>query len=163
MRNSCFENYLNKEVIVFEKDFGNNFLKEKLFENNFCYQKIKNINLKFLEINYSSITVSLDNHNKISSIRLYLDDIISKNFYSSFINKYGLPSSILKEDNRSFLSEGMSEDKDFKQYLRKSVMKLKESIFEEDPLYLTWNNNKYKIEIFINREDKKARVIFSAQ
>jgi hypothetical protein len=158
-----FENFLGKDIVTFEKTIGNRFIKKRLIENHsFRYTMHQGIERNFYGFPYNSFYVSLDNELHIKHIALFFNKIIDDDFYNLFKKDYGLPSHILKVKSKKIISEGMSDDNDFKQYLTQSELEVYEATFEENPLYIIWKEDTFEIKFLMKREEGRSNVTFSA-
>ena len=101
---------------------------------------------KFHKITYRSISIELDDFQKIKSITVHFTKYVNNDFYSSFISKYKKPSKILVVDSRKLISE----DKTGYQHLSQSELKMREGTLDEKPLFIFWYNEEYQIKI-LNR------------
>jgi len=154
-----FENLLGKHISISKfftgSDFKTNNYGKKFYINS------EQIDDSFLGVPYNFITIIPDENDTIQSITIHFPKLINRQFYDSFIEKYGEPNNIQVIENRKVMSKGTYGDSDFKQHLTKSTFDLREGSFEENPLFIIWKKDSFQINFFFRYEQNKSELTFS--
>ena len=167
-----FEDLLGKHISVAEEITGNDFEEINVNTDNFekkQYSIKSNLDdspfdiRNFYGISFKFLFVQTDKNDTVQSVTVYFHRLINREFYDAFNEAYGKPSSILVIEKRTVISEYNGEDEmhGFKQYLRKSELELEEGTFEEKPLYIIWQKEKYQIKALLRHEQNMSEITFS--
>ena len=154
-----FENLLGKHISVTEKAIGNDF-DNKLFGDEFYYIEDEFIKKDFYGMSYNCVSITTNEKDIVQSISVHFRKVIPREFYDSFIKKYGEPNNIQIIENRQVISEGMNKDPNFKAYLKKSTFDLREGTFEEKPLYIIWKKEQFQIKAFLRHKQNISEITF---
>lgn len=105
-------------------------------------------NFEYLNKQYSDLYISTDKKGIIQDFSFGIIGIMDRQFYNKMVAEYGEPDEITKKDNivtgRPSTSRGITSVE--------STYTLKECTFEEDPLYIIWNKEEYKIKVLLKQE-----------
>lgn len=166
MNSIQFENLLGKHISVAEAVTGYNF-KDCNFNIENSDNKHYRIDSNSIEIRefygmlYKILFIQTDKNDTVQSITVHFHKLIDRQFYESFNEVYGEPSSILVVEKRIVISEGYAEDDtNFNQYLRKSDLELREGSFDEGPLYIIWKREGYQAKALL-RQQNMSDITFS--
>jgi len=161
MDNTEFENLLGEHISVAEEFLGDDF-ENTLLSKGFYYIPDEFIKKDFYGMQYNCITLQTNEEDIVQSVTIHLRKVINRQFFDSFIKRYGEPNYILVIENRQIISESVDYgDDDFKQNLRKSTFELREGSFEEDPLYIIWKKGHYSVKAFLRHNQNISEVTFS--
>lgn len=167
-----FEDLLGKHISVAEKITGHDFEETSVNLDNFetkHYSIKSNLDDSLFEIRnlcgmpYKFLFIQTDKNDTVQSITIYFHRLINRAFYDAFNEVYAKPSSILVIEKRTVLSENNGEDQTygFKQYLRKSELELREGTFDENPLYIIWEKEKFMIRALLMHNQETSEITFS--
>lgn len=161
-----FESLLGKHFSyvkdVTRRDFKKNEFEKDGFIINF-YSNKNSIEKDFYGMTYNYMTFQTTDKDTIQSVSIHFNKVLNRQFYDSFILKYGEPKSILVIDDREVESETILKDKNGKitQRLRKSKIELKEGSFEDEPLFIIWEKEAFNIKAFIRQKQNISEITFS--
>jgi len=111
----------------------------------------------FFDKPYNHVFINTNDQDIIRDITIYIDGIIDRPFYDTFINHYGEPNSIQIIDEIKPISKGVG---DFNEDLEKRFISTKEGAFEDKPLYMLWNKKHYQIKILLKHRTSKTEITF---
>lgn len=155
-----FEELLGKHISNVEKTIGSDFEK-----NNFekikisFYSNSQYFNIDFYGIFCNHLTIQTNEKDIVQSISIHFREVITREFYDSFIQQYGEPNNIQVIENRRTVSESFGEG--FYQHLRKSTFDLREGTFDENPLYIIWEKEHFQIKAFLRHKMNISEITFS--
>lgn len=158
-----FEKLLGKHISVFEKVIGNDF-ENKLHGKYLYYIPNKDIKKYFLEVSYYAISIVVDKSDVLESISLRFYKIIDKQFYSSLVDKYRAPNSILvPSGSYTITSESIIKDDSdsIVASTRKREVDLREGTFNEKPFVMIWKKENFYIQAFLRYEQNISEITFS--
>jgi len=155
-----FENSLRKPISDFREVIGNDF-EDKYFGKDFYYIPDESIKKNYYGTQYSSISVLVDEDDKLRSITIHFREVISRKSYDLFVEDYGLPINILIVENRQIISEGTYTSDNFTQHLVERSFELREGEFEENPLYIIWKKEHFQIKAFLRHKQNISEITFS--
>lgn len=160
MKYKEFDQLLGKHISVANEfcncTFENNNLEGEIYVSQY-------FNREYHGISFSFITIVINEKDIIQSVTIHFQEIINRQFYDSFIQDYGTPDNILIIDNKQIISETISKDEKeaITQNLKKSNLELREGTFEENPLYIIWKKEGYKISAFL-RQQNMSEITFTS-
>tara|TARA_B100000929_G_C15504885_1_gene418544 strand:+ start:808 stop:1311 length:504 start_codon:yes stop_codon:yes gene_type:complete len=161
MDNIDFEMLLDKHISVFEQTIGGDY-ENLLFQKNFYYAQDLS-KAKFIHgVQYSTVSVSLDEDERIKSITTQFREIIDSNFIKKIISKYGDPKNVLIIKNKQSESETLLKNENgiITQRLIKSNYDLVEGNLNEKPVYIIWNNKNIELKLFFRYEQNISELTF---
>ncbi|WP_452600771.1 hypothetical protein [Pontimicrobium sp. MEBiC06410] len=163
-----FEKLLGESISVFEKTIGNDFKKNPAMDFNsieveFYSLKDWNITKDLYGMPYRSLQVKKDKNNKIETIYISFNSIISRDFFDLFNAQYGKPNSIQIIAKRTLEQESINknENGEIRSNSKKYSLDLKEGSFDEKPLYITWKKDDYEIKALLIHKEGRSKIIFS--
>ena len=156
-----FEKLLGQHISVTEETIGSDF-ENTLFGENSYFIKDEYIIKDFYRMPYNFISVVKTENDTLHSITIHFRKIISRQFFDSFIEKYGEPDNIQIIENRQLESETIIKDDNgkVKQRLTKNTFDLREGTFEERPLFIWWKKENYHIRAFLRRKQNISEIRF---
>lgn len=157
-KNESFESFLSNHISIVYNVFGNNF--QKMNFGNDIHYTFSFLTKNYYEQSYKQLTIITDKKEIIKEIIIRFYPIIDLLFYNHLIINYGKPSSIKIFDSFESNNKSETEDKSFKQNLKMRIIKTKEGSFEENPLSIVWNKEKYQIHLLFRREYNVSDLIF---
>ncbi|MEB3344985.1 hypothetical protein U6A24_05915 [Aquimarina gracilis] len=156
-----FEELLGTHISTFETTIGNEF-ENKLFGETFYYTVDEFVKKDFFNIKYNIMTISKNEDNMVRSISIHFREIINKQFYDLFVEKYGEPDHTYVMSNMKVVSEGLYKSDDgFSSNLRKREGDLVEGTFDDKPLAIIWEKDGYYIQAFLRHEQNISEIMFS--
>lgn len=159
MQNIDFKELLGKHISTVEKVISNDF-ENKLFGKEFYYIKDENITKNLYGISFNSLTILTDENEIIESITIHLPKVIDKEFYNQFIKIYGYPNEIKVIQRREEISNDFIEDEIFSQEVKKSNIELRDGSFEDNPLFIIWEKEKFVIKVLSRHEQGVSEITF---
>lgn len=161
MDNIEFEKLLGESILVFEKAIGDDFKKNPIRDS----YSVKDWNMikTFHGMSYNLLSVDKDEKDKIKSIYINFNSIISRDFFDSLNWQYGKPNSILIMANRTLEGEHIEKDENGKNKVsaRKYSLDLKEGSFEDKPLYIIWKKYDYEIKALLIHKQGRSKIMFN--
>ena len=157
-----FETFIGKDIAI-----ANNVLLDEGFES----KNLLGINFytsdsyrDFYNMPYNMISIMTDDDDDddddiIKSITIHFHQVIDSNFYNSFIVNYGKPKTIQVVDNPEFIGEWVKGE--YNSRARKSILNMREGTFEENPLFMLWNDLDFiGIKAFLRHEQNISEITF---
>lgn len=156
-----FEKLLGKHVSVFEETIGDDF-ENKLFGNSFYYISDEFNKKYYSDMQYHNLTISTNQNHIVESISIHFPKVIDRQFYDSFIEKYGEPNKTQVIDKRHVINEGSYTTGELKiQKLSKSELEMREGTFDEKPLFIIWEKEHFYIQAFLRHKQNISEITFS--
>ena len=155
MRKENFTHFLGKYVntiefgdqIVPNRVQGDNKIGYFFFEESFIYFNNSINHLYFL----------VDDQDIIIEIYVYLNALVDKKFYQAFTQLYGQTSELLVNDgiicDRKPVRIGNST-------IKKTAFKVRHGRFEENPVFIKWNEANYEVKIVMKYDKNVSEILF---
>lgn len=161
MDNIEFEKLLGKDLSVFEETLGSDFKKyitEGIYQLK-DYNEIK----EFYGMSYKMLSVKKNENNKIKTIVIVFDEIITREIFDLINAQYGKPNTIQVIANRTLESETISKDEngEIRSNSKKYSLDLKDGNFEDNPFLIVWEKKEYQIQALLNQKQGRSSIKFS--
>lgn len=156
-----FENILGKPISDFREVIGNDFENKHFSGIDFFHISDGCLKKDYYGMPYSSVSVLVDENDRLRSITIHFRGVISRKSYDLFVENYGLPNNILIVENRQIISEGTYTSDNFTQHLVERSFELREGEFEENPLYIIWKKGHFQIKAFLRHKQNISEITFS--
>ncbi|WP_452603055.1 hypothetical protein [Pontimicrobium sp. MEBiC06410] len=155
-----FEKLLGQHTLVVEKAIGSDF-DNTLYGEDSYFIKDEHVIKDFYGMSYNFISVVKTENDTLHSITIHFRDVINRQFFDTFNEKYGEPDNIQIIENRKVISRSTGKEKDiFHQKLTKSTFDLREGTFEEKPLFIIWKKENYHIRAFLRHKQNISEIRF---
>lgn len=158
-----FEELLEKHLSVVEKIVGSNFRKSNFEQVKVRLYSSQYLNMDFYGMFSHLLSVETDENDNVESITIHFRKVINRQFYNSFVEKYGEPNHIYVMSNIKVISETSPHESGdpFHQNLTKREGDLIEGTFDEKPLFMIWKKENFYIQAFLRHKQNISEITFS--
>jgi hypothetical protein len=155
MRIENFTHFLGKNVktiefgdqIVPNRVQGDNKIGYFFFEEPFIYFNNSINHLYFL----------VDDQDIIIEIYIYLNVLIDKKFYQTFIKLYGQATELLVNDGIIYDRKPVRIRNST---IKKTAYEVRNGKFEENPVFIKWNKAGYEVKIVMKYDKNVSEILF---
>ncbi len=158
-----FEKLLRKHISIVEEIIGDDF-ENTLSRKSFYFISDEFVKKKFLNMSYNCLDINTNKNDIVASISIHFSEVIDRQFYNTFVEKYGTPDQIYVRSNVKVISEEVyTSDDDFSSNLKKREGDLIEGTFDEKPLFMIWEKDDFYIQAFLRHEQNICEILFSLE
>ncbi|TSE04380.1 hypothetical protein FOF46_26505 [Aquimarina algiphila] len=160
-----FEELLEEHLSEVKKAVSTNFKESNIEKIKAQLYFSQNFNMNFYGMLSHVLSLETDESDIVKSITIHFDKVINRQFYDSFIEKYGEPDHIHVISNRKIISEGSIKDDigNVIQHARKSEGDLIEGTFDEKPLFMIWKKENFYIQAFLRHKQNISEIMFNTE
>lgn len=150
-----FESFLGKSIIKFKDEYS--FLGG--FRLNEDLHTIIMEDFVFFGKNFNNLHLYVNEKKNIQSVIFGFPTIMDTSFYEAMVNKYGKPSEMTKMDQITHYSKSNKSRNGITS--QEINYTLKDCSFEENPLFIIWNKNGFRMKVTLKQKQQLTEVTFS--
>lgn len=114
---------------------------------------------EFQGVPLDGMIIQTDSSDQITTIMFSFEERLDRDLYDKMVETYGDPDRMFKME---VLDAGQpTAQQDFISTTNRGVAK--RCSFEENPLYIAWDKNTFKIEVELDRDANRTRIVIGDQ
>lgn len=111
----------------------------------------------FCDIKFNTLHLYVNDNKIIQSVIFVIPKIIDISLYRTMIKRYGDPYEMIKKDQTTYNNPTTRNGITSKE----GVYTVKDCTFKENPLFITWKKNGYKIKVTLKHEYNISEIKFN--